>query len=68
MLDVQSQVSNFMFSLSFHTLMVVPSSEAGEPSQAWEGTPMLPNWTATIIPSAWHMFHVHNFYFPFQSH
>jgi hypothetical protein len=36
--------------------MVAPSSEAGEL-----------NWTATIIPSAWHMFHVHNFNFPFQS-
>jgi len=30
MLDVQSQVSNFMFSLSFHTLMVAPSSDGWE--------------------------------------
>jgi len=69
MLDVQSQASNFMFSLSFHTLMVVPSSEAGESSlQAQEGTPLALNWTATIIPSAQHMFHVHNSNFAFQSH
>jgi hypothetical protein len=31
MLDVQFQVSNLLFSFSFHTLMVVPSSEGGEP-------------------------------------
>jgi hypothetical protein len=30
MLDVQSWVSNFMFSVSFHTLMVVPSSDGWE--------------------------------------
>ena len=31
MSDVQSQISNFMFGLSFHTLMMAPSSEAGKP-------------------------------------
>ena len=30
-LDVQFQFPSFMFSLHFHTLMVVPSSEAGDP-------------------------------------
>jgi hypothetical protein len=38
------------------------------PSQAWEGPPLPLNWTATIIPRAQHIFHVHNFYFTFQSH
>jgi hypothetical protein len=30
-IDVQFLFSSFIFNLSFHTLMVVPSSEAGEP-------------------------------------
>ena len=38
MLDVQSQVSNFIFSLSFHTLIVALSLEAGgDPTLAISG-------------------------------
>ena len=56
MLDVQSQVSNFMFSYIDGGAQF--RARGALPSQAREGTPLPLNWTATIIPSACHMFNL----------
>ena len=56
MLDVQSQVSNFMLSYIDGGAQI--RARGALPSQAREGTPLPLNWTATIIPSAHQMFNL----------
>ena len=42
------------------------SARGALPLQAQEGSPLSMNWTATTIPRAWHMIHVHNLKFYFS--
>ena len=70
LLDVQFQFPTFMFSLHFHALMVVPSSEAGD-TLASLGRAFLAS-ELNCHHNSQCLAHVSctlfYFYFPFQSH